>query len=74
VVSGARSGCGGGSVLASVEAGGDGWVPRGTGHDDGVQLAQQARRDRDAGLGVGERVVRAAGEVGVAGGQDRVVS
>jgi len=38
-----------------------------------VAFAQQAGRDGDAGLGVGQRVLGAVDEMVVAGGQDRVV-
>jgi hypothetical protein len=38
-----------------------------------MQLAQQAAGDGDPRLGVGQLPVGTAGEVGVAGGQHRVV-
>ena len=48
-------------------AGGDGGLPRGAGGDHDPQPPQQGRGERGAGLGGGELVVGAAGEVVVAG-------
>ena len=59
--------------MVAVETSGDGRVQGGAGDHHGVQLAQQAGGDGDACLGVGQRVIGAAGEVSVAGGQYRVV-
>jgi hypothetical protein len=52
---------------------GDGGIPGGAGSEDGVELTQQAAGDRDPGLGGGELVVGAAGQVRVPGGEHGVV-
>ena len=51
-------------------AGGDGGVPGLAGGDYGVQVSQEGRGNRGLGLGRGELVVLAAGQVSVPGGVD----
>jgi hypothetical protein len=68
-----RSGGWGGHLLAGVElAGGDGGLPGHPSGDHDPQPPQQGRGQRGAGLGGGELVVVAAGEVDVAGAEDGV--
>ena len=68
------SGGRGGYLLAGVElAGGDGGLPADALGDHDPQPSEQGRGQRGAGLGRGQGVVSAAGEVGVAGGKHRVV-
>src|SRR5206468_2096694 len=70
----ASSRSGGGSCVVGVAdaVGSEAGIPPLTGGDDGVQLAQDGRGDHGLGLGRGEPVVLAAGQVLVAGGVDGV--
>src|SRR6266508_4122026 len=62
------SGSRGGHLLAGVElAGGDGGLPADALGDHDPQPSEQGRGEGGAGLGRGQGVVSAAGEVGVAG-------
>lgn len=51
----------------------DGRIPDGAGGHHGMQLPEQGGGDRRLVLGGLERMLRTGGQVGVAGGVDRVV-
>ncbi len=63
---------GGDGRQGSGSAGGDRRIPALAGGDDGVQLPQDCRGDHGLGLGGGEPVLLAAGQVGEPGGVNRV--
>ncbi len=63
---------GGVQGLVWPAAGGDGRVPALAGGDDGVQVAQQRRRERGVCLPGGQLVVLAPGQVREPGGVDGV--
>jgi hypothetical protein len=70
-----RDGESGGHLPAVADAvDGDVGIPRLAGGDDGVQLLQNGRGDHGLGLGGGELVGLACGQVLVAGGVDVVAA
>jgi hypothetical protein len=70
-----RDGESGGHLAAVADAvDGDVGIPRLAGGDDGVQLLQNGRGDHGLGLGGGELVGLACGQMLVAGGVDVVAA